>query len=127
MPFATVYPTPGLYVAIVPHELAAADIPVISTTKPFIMLSGQMAYRADMFAIMHDVGVAQKTFPTILCTAFVISKEKGDTDGSKSRQGLFFSYKNGTPNKAEEECVNRIINNHGIVRQWLHVHCLHEL
>ena len=99
MPFEDANPLPsGLYYAVIPHELQESEKPVISTARPVLMLVGEdMKYRDDMHIIRTTVGEMQGGFPNIECSAFVLTKEPGDIDGSLSRQGIFFSFRSGRP------------------------------
>jgi hypothetical protein len=110
MPFEDANPLPsGLYYAVIPHELKESDQPVISTTRPVLMLVGEdMKYRDDMHLIRQTVGEMQGRFPNIQCAAFVLAKAPGDVDGSWSRQGIFFSFQSGRTERGDLEMIQSI-------------------
>lgn len=125
MPFQDANPLPpGLYYAIVPQK-KDFEFPVLSTTRPVLMLVGEdMKYREDLYMIRKTLGEMASRFArmsNIECSAFVVAREPGDTDGSKSKQGIFFSFCSGAPNKGDVEVIKMILESHNVPEDWRHL------
>lgn len=128
MPFEDANPLPpGLYYAIVPQKKDFA-FPVLSTTRPILMLvGGDMKYRDDLHMIRKTLGEMASHFArmrNIECSAFVVAKESGDTDGSKSKQGIFFSFCSGAPQEGDVEVIKMLLESHNVPKEWMHLTCV---
>ena len=130
MPLSRVTVSVGLYVAVVLHEIAGGCERVFPNMEPIVTFIEGRDYALlhdEIRTILKAIAWRLECFPNVGCNPFILPAQPGDNNnnkedskGSKSKQGLLFSFRVGEPGPGEMEHIRGILKSCGVPSRFVH-------
>lgn len=118
MPYESTVLQPGFYVIVNPWY-DVVEAPLIGEV---LLMRGEMLRDQRLFALQEMLGSVQQQYPNICCTTFVVARLPGPhpmLDGSRTLQGVFFSFVNGNFSERDINKIRQILSEANTPYAWV--------